>query len=146
MQNFCTLLKGSNMTKPPYDSRIRVEVDGLGAIEVPTDAYWGASTQRAKENFAVSGKTIGHLRCLVWALGALKKAGAHANVRHGLIDHDIAEAIAQACDEVMHGAFDTHFVVDMVQGGAGTSTNMNANEVIATRATEILRAQRPKAS
>src|SRR5699024_794619 len=128
------------------DEEPRVEIDGLGSIKVPNEAYWGASTQRAKENFEVSGKTIGHLRSLVWALGALKKAAAQANAHQGLIGNKVAKAIEQACDEVMHGAFDTHFVVDVVQGGAGTSTNMNANEVIAARATEILRAQHPQAS
>jgi len=128
------------------DDELRVEIDGLGSIKVPNHAYWGASTQRAKENFEVSGKTIGHVRCLVWALGALKKAAAQANAYHGLIDDNVAHAIEQACNEVMHGTFDEHFVVDVIQGGAGTSTNMNANEVIATRATEILRVQHPQAS
>lgn len=134
------------MTDHKIDDELRVETDGLGSIKVPNHAYWGASTQRAKENFSVSGKTIGHLRTLVWAFGTLKKAAAQANARHGLIPDNVAQAIEQACEEVMQGTFDTHFVVDVIQGGAGTSTNMNANEVIATRATEILQAQHPQAS
>lgn len=118
---------------------VRVEADGLGSVEVPEHAYWGASTQRAKENFDISGRTIGTLRSLIWALGAVKKASAQANEELHLLSAGSSKYIQQACQEVMDGVLDTHFVVDPVQGGAGTSSNMNANEVIANRATEILR-------
>lgn len=127
-----------------YDD-MRIERDGLGAVEVPANAYWGASTQRAKENFNISGRPIGSFRSLIWALGAIKKAAARVNRDLRLISAESAECIQQAAQEVMDGALDSHFIVDRVQGGAGTSTNMNANEVIANRATEILRINEPTA-
>lgn len=127
------------------DSKGRVEVDGLGSVEVPVNAYWGASTQRAKDNFDISGRTIGEARSLIWALAAIKKAAAETNQRFGTITAEGSAAIQQAAQEVMDGAFDDHFVVDPIQGGAGTSTNMNANEVIARRATELRRRKRPDA-
>ena len=116
----------------------RLERDSLGEKVVPADAYWGISTLRAVDNFPVSGRSIGSFRSLVWAMGAVKYAAARANESLGLLPADKSEAIQTAALEVMEGQFDSSFVVDRIQGGAGTSTNMNANEVIANRALEIL--------
>jgi fumarate hydratase class II len=104
-------------------------------MQVPADAYWGAQTQRAVENFPISGITFG--RRFVRALGVVKKAAARANVDLGLVPAEKAEAIVAAADEVIAGEHDDQFPVDVFQTGSGTSSNMNANEVIANRATEI---------
>ncbi|MGZ0746413.1 class II fumarate hydratase [Haloparvum sp. AD34] len=117
----------------------RIEEDSLGAMEVPEDAYWGAQTQRAVENFPISGKTFG--RRFVRALGVVKKAAAQANNDLGLVDDEIADAIVEAADEVIAGEHDDQFPVDVFQTGSGTSSNMNANEVIANRAAEIMGAE-----
>ncbi|MFB6299054.1 MAG: class II fumarate hydratase [Halobacteriales archaeon] len=114
----------------------RIESDSLGDIEVPTDAYWGAQTQRAVENFPISDATFG--RRFIRALGIVKKAAAQANRDLELIPDGTAEAIIEAADEVIAGNHDDQFPVDIYQTGSGTSTNMNANEVIANRATEII--------
>ena len=116
----------------------RIEHDLLGDYQVPVDAYWGVHTARALENFPISGVPIGHYRSLVKALAQVKEAAARANVELGAVAPEIAEAIIQASKDVAAGGFDQHFVVDLIQGGAGTSTNMNANEVIANRALDIL--------
>ncbi len=113
----------------------RTEQDSLGEMRVPADAYWGAQTQRAVENFPISGLTFG--RRFVRALGVVKKAAAQANLDLDLIPADKGEAIVEAADEVIAGKHDDQFPVDVFQTGSGTSTNMNANEVIANRATEI---------
>lgn len=134
------------MTEQILDDALRTEVDGLGSVDIPARAYWGASTQRAKDNFDVSGQPIGTLRSLVWALGAVKKAAARANQQQHVISVEVGRAIENASQEVMDGFFDEHFVVDRIQGGAGTSTNMNANEVIANRATELSRDKNPDAT
>ncbi|WP_212529668.1 lyase family protein [Actinospica durhamensis] len=118
--------------------RTRTEHDSLGAHEVPASAYWGVHTARALTNFPVSGTSVGTHRELVAALGAVKLAAARANHDLGLLDDRRFAAIAAAAQEVIEGALDDQFVVDVIQGGAGTSTNMNANEVIANRALEIL--------
>lgn len=123
------------MTAP---SNTRIETDSLGSRDVPGDVLWGVSTLRALENFPVSGRPIGSLRNLVWALGAVKCASAGANLSLGLLDPERAEAIRAASREVMNGDWDEEFVVDRIQGGAGTSTNMNANEVVANRALQLL--------
>jgi aspartate ammonia-lyase len=117
---------------------VRHEHDSLGDRGVPADAYWGISTLRAVENFPVSGRSIGSLRSLLWGLGAVKYAAARANESLGLLDPVKSEAIQRASREVMDGLLDDEFVVDTIQGGAGTSTNMNANEVIANRALELM--------
>jgi fumarate hydratase class II len=117
------------------DENVRVEEDSLGEMRVPADAYWGAQTQRAVENFPISGTTFG--RRFVRALGIVKKSAAKANRDLELIPEDKAEAIVEAADEVIAGEHDDQFPVDVFQTGSGTSTNMNANEVIANRATEI---------
>jgi len=114
----------------------RTERDSLGEIEVPADAYWGAQTQRAVQNFPISDATFG--RRFVRALGVVKKAAAQANNDLGLVDDEKADAIVEAADEVIAGDHDDQFPVDVFQTGSGTSSNMNANEVIANRAAEIL--------
>jgi fumarate hydratase class II len=117
----------------------RTERDSLGEMQVPADAYWGAQTQRAVENFPISGITFG--RRFVRALGIVKKAAAKANLDLGLLPEEKAEAIVTAADEVIAGEHDDQFPVDVFQTGSGTSSNMNANEVIANRATEIFGAE-----
>src|SRR3989440_718824 len=114
----------------------RVEKDFLGELKVPKEAYWGAQTQRAIENFPISGIRFG--RRFIYALGLIKMAAAQTNMELGLLDSKIGKAIAQACQEVMDGKLDAQFPLDVFQTGSGTSTNMNANEVIANRANEIL--------
>lgn len=118
------------------DEDTRIESDSLGEIEVPADAYWGAQTQRAVENFPISDERFG--RRYIRALGIVKKAAARANADLGTIEDDIGEAIQSAADEVIAGEHDDQFPVDVFQTGSGTSTNMNANEVIANRAAEIM--------
>jgi aspartate ammonia-lyase len=119
-------------------SATRLEHDLLGDYQVPINAYWGVHTARAVDNFPISGVPIGHYRSLIRALAIVKQAAAQANFELGELSVEINEAIAKACQEVSDGKFDSEFVVDTIQGGAGTSTNMNANEVIANRAIEIL--------
>ncbi|MFB6183850.1 MAG: class II fumarate hydratase [Haloarculaceae archaeon] len=114
----------------------RIERDSLGEMEVPADAYWGAQTQRAVENFPISGITFG--RRFVRALGVVKKAAAKSNRDLGLLESEKADAIVTAADEVIAGEHDDQFPVDVFQTGSGTSSNMNANEVIANRATELV--------
>jgi len=114
----------------------RIEADSLGEMEVPADAYWGAQTQRAIENFPISDQRFG--RRFIRALGVVKKGAAQANRDLGLLDEEKADAIVAAADEVIAGDHDDQFPVDIFQTGSGTSTNMNANEVIANRATEIV--------
>lgn len=116
----------------------RIEHDLLGDRQVPKSAYYGVQTVRALENFQVSNVAISHYPELIRALGYIKKACALANLECQIMEKDIADAIAKASDEVIAGKFDDQFPVDAVQGGAGTSTNMNANEVIANRALEHL--------
>lgn len=118
--------------------KYRIEHDSLGERQVPADAYYGVQTLRALQNFPITGIMIGQFPSLIFALVAVKKAAAMANMELGLLDHKIGHAITAACDEIRSGDFFGHFVVDVIQGGAGTSTNMNANEVIANRALEIL--------
>ena len=119
-------------------SSTRLEHDLLGDYQVPVNAYWGVHTARAVDNFPISGVPIGHYRSLIRALAIVKQAAAQANFEVGELSAEINEAISKACQEVADGKFDSEFVVDAIQGGAGTSTNMNANEVIANRAIEIL--------
>ncbi|TQK71608.1 aspartate ammonia-lyase [Nocardioides sp. SLBN-35] len=116
----------------------RTEHDSLGPHEVPASAYWGVHTARALTNFPISGTPVGRHRELVAALGAVKLAAARANHELGLLDERRFGAIETAAEELRAGALDDQLVVDVIQGGAGTSTNMNANEVIANRALEIL--------
>ena len=108
----------------------------MGEVKVPVDALWRAQTQRAVENFPISGR--GLERAQIRALGLLKAAAARVNERLGVLDADVAQAIAAAADEVADGQHDAHFPIDVFQTGSGTSSNMNANEVIATLATRAL--------
>lgn len=114
----------------------RTERDSLGEVQVPENALYGAQTQRALENFPISGKRFG--RRFIQALGLIKKAAAQTNEELGNLEPQIAQAIAQAAGEVADGRWDGEFVLDIFQTGSGTSTNMNANEVIAHRANQIL--------
>lgn len=114
----------------------RIEKDVLGEIKVPADSYCGAFTQRAKANFQISGIRA-HKEFLV-ALATVKKATALANIELRQLDKKIGNAIAKAADEVIEGKFDSYFVLDVYQAGAGTPFNMNCNEIIANRATELL--------
>ncbi len=114
----------------------RVETDSLGKVEVPVDALYGAQTQRAAENFPVSGLRLP--RRVIRALALVKKAAAEVNKRSGKLDGKLADAIIQAAHEVAAGQHDRDFVVDIFQTGSGTSSNMNANEVIGNRAIQIL--------
>jgi fumarate hydratase class II len=118
------------------DTTTRVERDTMGEMEVPKDAYYGASTQRAVINFPISGIRLP--RRFLRAIGLIKKAAAQTNRDLGLLDARLADAIAQAAQEVADGKLDTHFPLDVFQTGSGTSTNTNANEVIAHRAAETL--------
>lgn len=117
----------------------RLEHDLLGEAEVPADAYWGVHTLRAIENFPITGVPIGHFPELVRALALVKRAAARANRRLGQLPAEKADAIDRACDLIAKDRrFLDQFVVDVVQGGAGTSTNMNANEVVANLALELI--------
>ena len=120
----------------------RSEHDLLGNKDVPMCAYYGVHTLRALENFGITGISIAIYPDLIRSLVQIKKAAALANQQLGLLDTRRAKAIAEACDEISAGKLHDQFVVDVIQGGAGTSTNMNANEVIANRALEILGHQR----
>jgi fumarate hydratase class II len=117
-------------------SSFRTERDSMGELQVPADALWGAQTQRAVENFPISGLTMP--RAFIGALGLVKQAAARANTRLGLLDAEASRAIDAAAAEVAAGRHDAHFPIDVFQTGSGTSTNMNANEVIATLATRHL--------
>jgi fumarate hydratase class II len=115
---------------------VRIEKDSLGPVEVPANAYYGPQTQRAVINFPVSG--LKPYKAFVWSMALIKRAAAEVHLDLGLLDEKMARAIMQAADEVLDGKLDDQFVVDPFQAGAGTSHNMNTNEVIANRANEIL--------
>ncbi|MGB4777295.1 aspartate ammonia-lyase [Microbacterium sp.] len=124
------------------DASTRTETDSLGTMEIPRDAYWGIHTARALENFPISIRPISVYRDLVKALAMVKQASARANLEIGVLDPERADLIDRAAQRVIDGEFHDQFVVGVVQGGAGTSTNMNANEVITNIALEL--AGRPK--
>ena len=115
---------------------MRKEHDFLGELEVPDDAYYGVQTLRAKENFQITGQTID--RDLVQAMAAVKKAAALANMETGRLTPRIGEALVRAADEILAGKLLDQFPLDPIQGGAGTSVNMNMNEVLSNRALELL--------
>src|SRR5215510_13390893 len=120
--------------------KLRTEHDFLGDRDVPADAYYGVQTLRGSENFPITGYRIHP--ALIRALGIVKKAAALANRDTGHMEARIADAIARGADDVIAGKLDDQFIVDPIQGGAGTSINMNANEVIANRALELLGQQK----
>ena len=116
----------------------RREHDFLGYKDVPSDSFYGIQTLRAMENFTITGVSLSNFPRLIRALAVVKIACARANAELGLLKPDVRDAIVRACEEILEGKLHNHFVVDMVQGGAGTSTNMNINEVVANRALELL--------
>ncbi len=118
--------------------KYRIEQDSLGERNVPASAYYGVQTLRAMDNFQVTGIPVSHYPRQIQALACIKKAAAQVNMALGLLDPKIGVAIIGACREVRSGLLDDQFTVDVIQGGAGTSVNMNANEVIANRALELL--------
>jgi aspartate ammonia-lyase len=122
----------------PEFTSFRKEHDSLGEREIPNSAYYGVQTVRALENFAISGVPLKNFAHFVCALAYVKKAAAMANAELKCLDPAKSQAIQEACDEILAGKLHEQFVVDMMQGGAGTSTNMNANEVIANRALELM--------
>ena len=123
-----------DFTEIRLSGKTRREHDLLGEMEIPAEYYFGVQTMRAVENF--------HISRVIRALADVKQGAAMANRDLGLLDPAIADAIIRACEELRAGKLEEQFVVDMVQGGAGTSTNMNANEVIANRALELLATKR----
>ncbi len=116
----------------------RIEKDLIGTEHIPSDVYWGIQTLRAVTNFPITGIPISSHPNLIRALAAVKMACAHTNAHLGILPNEVAQAITEACETVMAGHHHDQFVVDVIQGGAGTSTNMNANEVIANIALERL--------
>jgi len=118
----------------------RSEADSMGQMQVPADAYYGAQTARAVENFPISN--LRFPRQFIRAIGLIKKHAAATNTALSLLPKNISDAIQKAAQEVIEGKLDAQFVVDIFQTGSGTSTNMNANEVIANRAAEILGGKR----
>src|SRR5262245_64715877 len=117
-------------------SKVRVETDTFGPIEVPADRYWGAQAQRSLGNFRIGWEK--QPKSVVRALGIVKRAAAEVNMELGRLDRGLAKAIAAAAQEVVDGKLDEHFPLVVWQTGSGTQSNMNANEVIANRAIEIL--------
>lgn len=120
------------------EMKFRVESDLLGELQVPAEAYYGVQTQRAINNYKISGKHMCDYPEYVKAIAYVKLAAAEANHELGQLPDDVADAMCRACREIIDGKFHENFVTDMVQGGAGTSVNMNANEVIANRALELM--------
>lgn len=120
------------------EKKFRVESDLLGELQVPAEAYYGVQTQRAINNYKISGKRMCDYPEYVKAIAYVKLAAAEANHELGQLPDDVADAMCRACREIIDGKFHENFVTDMVQGGAGTSVNMNANEVIANRALELM--------
>ena len=116
----------------------RIETDSLGSLEVPSDAYWGIHTARALTNFPISQRAISNYPDLIRALARVKQAAARANKDLGVLDAEKADIIDRVCEEIVGGALHEQFVVGVIQGGAGTSTNMNVNEVIANRGLELM--------
>lgn len=128
----------SKLTGLKLSGKTRTETDLIGSREVPEEVYFGIQTLRGIENFQISEKKINNFPYLISGLAYIKKAAAITNTKLAFMDKDIHDAICKAADEIIEGKHHAHFIVDLIQGGAGTSTNMNANEVIANRALEIL--------
>ncbi|OIQ52074.1 Aspartate ammonia-lyase [Pseudodesulfovibrio hydrargyri] len=119
-------------------TQMRMEHDSLGEVAVPGNAYYGVQTRRALDNFHISGIPMSHYPRMINALAYVKMAAAEANASLGLLDEDKCRAICRACEDILDGRLHDQFVVDVIQGGAGTSANMNANEVVCNRALEFL--------
>ncbi len=124
------------------DKIYRVEEDSIGSKNIPKNAYYGIQSERARENFDVSGLELGRYKDFIFAIAVIKKAAAIANYKVGAIDKSISDAIVLAAEEVMNGKYDDQFLMDIFQGGGGTSANMNVNEVIANRSNEILSSEK----
>ncbi|WP_092485133.1 aspartate ammonia-lyase [Candidatus Ichthyocystis hellenicum] len=120
------------------DTETRVEHDSLGQWLIPHEVYWGIHTARAIDNFPITRRYIGEEPKFVRAIAEVKRAAAEVNIELGLIKKEVGQAIVEACVRVESNQYDSHFIIDPIQGGAGTSTNMNANEIIANLALEIL--------
>lgn len=121
-----------------HEGPTRTESDSVGSMEIPADAYWGIHTARARENFPITRRPISVYPDLIIALAMVKQAAARANKDLGVLSASKADLIDQVCEEIKHGALHDQFMVGVIQGGAGTSTNMNTNEVIANRCLELL--------
>jgi len=119
-------------------SEFRLEHDSLGEVEVPSEAYYGVQTLRARDNFHITGVPMSHYPRLINALAYVKMSAAEANTSLGMLDETKSRAIVRACEELLSGKLHDQFIVDIVQGGAGTSANMNANEVVCNRALELM--------
>jgi aspartate ammonia-lyase len=119
-------------------SRARDETDSLGTVSIPQQSLYGSNTARALENFPIDDRVLGQEPCLVQSLARIKKACTFANMKLGCLDQTVGSALVDACDEMIAGALDEHLVVPILEGSGGTSTNMNANEVLANRALQIL--------
>lgn len=133
MESIFAKLSSQNVNIP-FSGKTRTEHDLLGNKEVPVEAFFGVQTLRALENFNISGVTLKFFPKFIESLALVKEAAAKANCELGLLDPQVKDAIVEGCKVVKSGSLNEHFIVDMVQGGAGTSTNMNANEVIANMA------------
>src|SRR5690606_26238657 len=126
-----------SQARSPHMSSTRVETDSMGAIEVPSDRYWGAQTQRSIQNFPIGVARFKWQAPLIRALGILKRAAAEANAELGELPQNLADLIVQAADEVISGKLDAEFPLVVFQTGSGTQSNMNANEVISNRAIQL---------
>ena len=124
-------------THTSTDGPVRMETDALGREEIPADAYWGLNVRRALDNFAISGRPISAYSDLIFGYACVKQAAARANAEIGALEQEKADLLDRACEEIKDGKLLDQFVVDIMQGGAGTSTNMNVNEVIANRGLEL---------
>jgi aspartate ammonia-lyase len=138
MQTANTQISTNTSNASGTQGSFRVEHDLLGDRNIPAEAYWGIHTLRAVENYPITGTTVSKMPQLIKALAWVKAAAAMANHELGVLNKERAAVIVAACNDVALGLFDDQFVVDVIQGGAGTSTNMNANEVIANRALDLM--------
>jgi aspartate ammonia-lyase len=132
------MLAPSSHKEQTVKQSTRIETDSLGSMEIPADAYWGIHTARALENFPITRRAIHNYPDLIRALAYVKLAAARANAEIGVLDPGKAAIIEQVCQEILDGALHDQFCVGVIQGGAGTSTNMNTNEVIANRGLELM--------
>ena len=128
----------AELPEVPTSAETRTETDSLGSMQIPADAYWGIHTARALENFPITRRPISVYKDLIRALARVKQAAARANKEIGVLDAAKADLIEKVCEEIVAGELHDEFRVGVIQGGAGTSTNMNTNEVIANRGLEIL--------